>query len=76
MFLRTTEEFNGAEGGVWTTSEDCPTWGDLPLFNYYTQDGGSENYTFGVNNFFYNFLEDNGWYAEFNDPGTVMIWSL
>jgi len=77
MLLRTTEQFNGSTGGIWTSAEDDEhTWGGLPLFNYYSQDGGSKKYTFGVNNHLYNFLEDNGWYAEFNDPGTVMLWEM
>lgn len=79
MFLRTTEDFNGSEGGIWTSAEDGSdggTWGGLPLFNYYSQDGGSNKYTFGVNNFLYNWLEENGWYCEFYDPGTVMIWEI
>jgi len=79
MFLRTTEEFNGSEGGIWTSGEEGsngPMWGGLPLFDYYSQDGGSESYTVGINNFFYNWLEENNWYCEWNDPGTVMIWEI
>ena len=77
MLLRTTEQFDGAEGGIWTSAEDGidgPIMNHLPLFNYYSQDGGSNYYTFGVNNKFCEFLEERGWYAEFNDPGTVMLW--
>ncbi len=28
MFLRNTEEFNGSEGGIWTSGEDGPTGKD------------------------------------------------
>lgn len=79
MLLRTTEEFNSIGGGVWTSGEDGidgPIMNHLPLFDYYTQDGGSNFYSFGVNNTFYEFLEERGWYAEFNDPGTVMLWEI
>jgi len=79
MLLRTTEEFNGSNGGIWTSGEDGidgPLWGKLPLFDYYSRYGDSKFYTLGVNNHLYNFLEKNGWYAEFNDPGTVMLWEI
>jgi hypothetical protein len=77
MHLRTTEEFDGTSGGIWTSAEDSDLlWGGLPLFDYYSQDGGSKSYTFGVNNHLYNFLEDCGWYAEYYDPGTVMLWEM
>jgi len=76
MLLRTTEQFNGSVGGIWTSAEDGLLWGGLPMFNYYSQDGGSKKYTMGVNNSLYKFLENRGWYAEFNDPGTVMLWEV
>lgn len=76
MFLRTTEEFNGTEGGIWTSGEDSPQHKGLPLFNYHSQDGGSKSYTFGVRNFLHNWLENRGWYCEWYDTGTVMIWEL
>jgi len=73
--FRTTEEFNGTEGGIWTSGEDDGTLhSGLPLFNYYSQDGGSKSYTFGIRNALYSWLEDNGWYCEWYDAGTVMIW--
>jgi len=76
MTFRTTEEFNGSEGGVWTSGEDGQLHAGLPLFDYYTQDGGNSNYIFGVHKFLHNWLEEQGWYCEWNDPGTVMIWEI
>jgi len=74
--FRTTEEFDGTEGGIWTSGEDEQLHAGLPLFNYYSQDGGNKSYVFGVNKFFYAWLEDNGWYCEWYDAGTVMIWEM
>ena len=76
MMFRTTEEFNSSKGGVWTSGEDGQLHAGLPLFDYYTQDGGEKNYIFGVNKFLHNWLEEQGWYCEWNDPGTVMIWEI
>ena len=75
--FRTTEEFSGEmEGGIWTSGEDGTLDKGLPLFNYYSQDGGSNSYIFGVRNYLHNWLEERGWYCEFYDAGTVMIWEL
>jgi hypothetical protein len=74
--FRTTEEFDGTEGGIWTSGEDGQLHKGLPLFNYYSQDGGSKSYTFGVLNFLHNWLGDRGWYCEWYDAGTVMIWKI
>ena len=79
MFFKTSEEFftDKTEGGIWTTAECTDQLhSGLPLFDYYSQDGGSRHYTFGVNNFLHNWLEEQGWYCEFYDPGTVMIWEM
>jgi len=77
MMFKTTEEFSkDMEGGVWTSGEDGQLHAGLPLFNYYSQDGGSESYIFGVRTFLHNWLEEQGWYCEWYDPGTVIIWEI
>jgi hypothetical protein len=74
MFLRTTEEFNGGKGGIWTSGEDdLPAKDNFPLFNYYS-DG--KQYILGVHTEMYNFLEKHGWYAEWNDAGTIMLYQI
>jgi len=72
--FRTSEEFDGSENGIWTSGEDGYTHEGLKLFNYYSQDGGSNSYTFGVLNTIYYFLEERGWYCEWNDAGTIIIY--
>jgi len=74
--FRTTEEFDGTEGGIWTSGEDGQLHAGLPLFDYYSQDGGSKSYIFGVRTFLHNWLEENDWYCEWYDAGTVMIWKM
>jgi hypothetical protein len=70
-FLRTSEEFDGATGGIWTSAENGETLSGSRIFDYYSE---SSKYEFGVLNKFAKLLSKNGWYAEFYDPGTVMIW--
>ena len=73
MFLRNTEEFNGSEGGIWTSGEDGPTAKDgYSLFNYYSED--YHRYEIGVHKEIYDYLEKLEWYCEWNDAGTIMIW--
>ncbi len=73
LFMRTTEEFNGSKGGIWSSGENGDEAKDgLHLFSYYT-----ENYTkyeFGVHNEFMKLLRKHGWWAEWNDAGTIMFW--
>lgn len=74
MILHTTEEFNGSKGGIWTSAEDCPLdRNEMPLFDYYAE---GSYYELGVALHFYNFLERNGWYAEWYDCGTMMIYLI
>ena len=74
--FRTTEEFDGSEGGIWTSGEDGQLHAGLPLFNYYSQDSGGKSYIFGVRTFLHRWLEEQGWYCEWYDPGTVMIYEV
>lgn len=75
MMLRTTEEFNNNKGGIWTSGEESPLdRHGLPLFDYWVVDSSEEKYIFGVRRHFHDFLERNGWFCEWYDAGTMMIW--
>jgi len=74
MFLKTTEEFNNAENGIWTTSENASAKDGWPLFNYYAEDIQEKRYIIGVHKEIYNFLDKHKWYAEWYDSETIMIW--
>ena len=71
--IDTTENFNGSEGGIWLSGENGELASDgRELFDYYSED--YNNYEFGVHNEFNDFCDENGWYPEWNDPGTLMVW--
>ena len=77
MFMRTTEEFNGSQGGIWSSGEDgLPAEDGMPLFEYYAEDPKEKRYILGVHKEIYNLLEEHGWFAEWNDPGTIMFWKI
>jgi hypothetical protein len=63
----TTEEFGISKGGIWVSGESTPS-----LFNYYSE-GWMD--TFGVQPKLNDFVEKNGWYFEWYDAGTMMVWS-
>lgn len=71
-FVKTTEEFDGEEGGIWLGGSDSlmPNGKD-EMFNYYH--GGSK-YPQGVHKDLAKFLDKCGWYGQFADPGTIMLW--
>jgi hypothetical protein len=72
---RTTEEFGGGPGGVWINAEsNVPeTESGLPLFDYYMD---VDPYEFGIHPEFEKFASQYGFFAEWNDPGTLMLWRL
>jgi len=67
--IGTTEEFSGSKGGIWISGEE----GD-GFFEYYSSD--YDNRTFGVQNKLNEAVEKKGWYFEWNDPGTIMAWTI
>ena len=72
-FIKTTEEFDGEEGGIWLGGSDgklMPNAKD-DMFNYYH--GGSK-YPHGIHKDLAKFLDKCGWYGQFYDPGAVMLW--
>lgn len=74
MHVSTTEDFSGSTGGIWLGAECVYDRNEMPVFDYWTENYTS--YTFGVINHFYNFLERNGWYAEWYDCGTIMLYEI
>jgi hypothetical protein len=72
-FVNETENFNGSKGGIWLSGESGETYKDgRELFDYWNED--HDRYTFGVHNKIGNWAEENGWWFEWNDAGTIMLW--
>ena len=75
-FMKTTEEFGINPGGIWLSAEDrdpMPNSAEL-IFDYYSED--YQRYDVGVNIDFENWLRSNGWYPEWYDVGTIMLWPI
>lgn len=62
----TTEEFNGYKGGIWVAADSTPQ-----LFNPY---GGPYKAWPEINHGLQKFVEKNGWYFDWYDNGTIMVW--
>ena len=65
----TTDEFYGCKNdnnGIWVAAYSNPE-----LFNYYSEVWVD---TFGVDPKLNAMVETNGWYFEWYDPGTMMVW--
>ena len=73
-FVRTTEEFNGSQGGIWVSGENMDEYKGRVIYDYYSED--YKNRTFGVDNRWEKELNKRGWYSEWHDAGTSMIWPL
>lgn len=73
-FVRTTEEFNGSQGGIWVSGENMDEYKGRVIYDYYSED--YKNRTFGVDNRWEKELNKKGWYNEWHDAGTSMIWPL
>jgi hypothetical protein len=65
----TTDEFYGEKNdnnGIWVAAEYTPE-----MFDYYNEYWGD---TFGVEPKLNQLAEDRGWYYEWYDAGTMMVW--
>jgi len=74
IFVRTSEEFDGAQGGIWTTGENGDEYKGNVIYDYYSMD--HKNRIFGVDKKWDKELNKRGWYSEWYDAGTVMIWPI
>jgi len=72
-FVGTSEDFNGSEGGIHVSGEDYDDeFKGKQIYDYYSED--YKNREFGVLNSWEKELNKRGWYSEWYDAGTVMIW--
>ena len=65
----TTDEFYGHKNdnnGIWIAADSNPE-----VFDYYSERWMN---TFGVDPKLNEMVESNGWYFEWYDPGTMMVW--
>ena len=69
--VRTSEDFDGQTGGIWIAGDNGEELGGNPIFDYYSN---SAKYANGVLKQFRTAVEKTGWWLEWNDPGTLMIW--
>lgn len=71
----TTEEFNGDEGGIWLCGEGGQLdRNNMRIFHYYNDDFEGAHYTFGVRNHLHRWAERAGWFFEWYDAGTIMLY--
>jgi hypothetical protein len=71
-FVRTSEDFNGTyHGGIWVSGEDGDEFKGKRIYDYYSN---SKAYELGVLKAWEKELSKRGWYSEWYDAGTVMIW--
>ena len=64
--IGTTEDFGIGGQGLWVSGESNPG-----LFDYYSERWMN---TFGVQPALNAFVEKNGWYFEWYDTDTMMVW--
>lgn len=72
-FVRTSEDFDGSKGGIWTSGESSPSLGGKKIYSYYSE--GSA-YELGVLKKFEDAINKLGWYSEWYDAGTMNIWPI
>ena len=72
-FVKTSEEFNGSEGGIWVSGENMDEFKGQTIYDYYAEGRG---YELGVNVKWEKELNKRGWYSEWYDVGTVQIWPI
>ena len=71
-FVKTSKEFNGDDGGIWVSGENGDRYKGKQIYDYYVED--PKNYELGVLKDWEKELNKRGWYSEWYDAGTVMIW--
>ena len=73
MWLKNSEEFNGAEGGLWSGAGAS---GEFFSSEWYFSDPQEKEYVAGVRRDVNAVLDEYGFFAEFQDPETILIWPI
>ena len=89
-FLKKSEEYNGIEGGIWTSGEYDWLYNGMPPFDHSVEYGdfprswaGDKKhgemkvktlYVNGIHRKIFSWLEERGWYPEWYDSGTLFFW--
>jgi hypothetical protein len=69
--VRTSEEFNGQTEGIWVAGDNGEEMSGNKIFDYYNS---SAKYANGILKQVRAAVEKTGWWFEWNDPGTLIIW--
>jgi hypothetical protein len=69
--VRTSEEFNGQTEGIWVAGDNGEEMSGNKIFDYYNS---SAKYANGILKQVRGAVEKTGWWFEWNDPGTLIIW--
>jgi hypothetical protein len=72
-FVETTENFSGAEGGIWLSGENGDEYNGHTIYSYYAQ---GKAYELGVLNEWEEKLNKWGWYSQWYDCGTIMLYKI
>ena len=71
VWLKDGEDFNGSKGALW--SGEGSDIDDIPAFDHYSD---NSLYIMGVHHKLADLLTKLGYYAEFYDAGTVLIYKF
>ena len=79
-FVSHTEEFDGSKGGIWVCAENGDTFNGQEIYKYYNDSEehpfGHPDYELGTLKSWENELNKRGWFTQFYDPGTVVIYQI
>lgn len=59
--------------GIWLSAENSEVYSGIPMYDYYAE---GELYELGVYTKWEEKINSMGWYSEWYDPGTVMLWKI
>tara|TARA_R110002012_G_scaffold87499_1_gene216332 strand:+ start:689 stop:1039 length:351 start_codon:yes stop_codon:yes gene_type:complete len=71
--VRTSEDWNDESDYIWLSGESYDTYKGDTIYSYYSE---SSKYEFGVLNTWENELKKRGWYSQWYDSGTIMIYPI
>ncbi len=75
-FAKPTESFNeDYVGGIWLSAENRDMFDGLPMYDYFSSNEDLYD-GLGVLRSWEEALQERGFYSEWHDAGTVMLWPI